>query len=65
MLLSTVPLFANESRPRLIVTTDGEIDDKSSFVRFLLYTCDYNKTNHAQEVILRTDDNLLVLPGMD
>ncbi|TVQ00332.1 MAG: DUF1593 domain-containing protein [Balneolaceae bacterium] len=27
-------------RPRIIVTTDGEQDDKDSFVRFLLYTTD-------------------------
>jgi hypothetical protein len=26
-----------EEKPRLIVTTDGEIDDKTSFVRFLMY----------------------------
>ncbi len=27
-------------KPRVIVMTDGEIDDRSSFIRFLLYTCD-------------------------
>lgn len=34
----------SESRvkPRVIVTTDGEIDDRSSMVRFLLYTCDFD-----------------------
>ena len=29
-------------RPRVIVTTDGESDDKCSFVRFLLYTTDFD-----------------------
>src|SRR5690349_21333443 len=29
-------------RPRVIVTTDGEIDDQSSMVRFLLYTSDFD-----------------------
>lgn len=36
-----VPLFALE-RPRIIVTSDGEIDDQCSMIRFMLYTneCD-------------------------
>jgi hypothetical protein len=29
-------------RPRILVTTDGEIDDKASFLRFLLYTTDFD-----------------------
>lgn len=29
-------------RPRIIVTTDGEQDDQDSFVRFLLYTTDFD-----------------------
>jgi hypothetical protein len=29
-------------KPRLIATTDGEIDDHSSMIRFLLYTCDFD-----------------------
>ncbi len=29
-------------RPRVIISTDGEIDDKSSFVRFLMYTNDFD-----------------------
>ena len=28
------------TKPRVIVMTDGEIDDHSSMIRFLLYTCD-------------------------
>ena len=28
------------AKPRVIVMTDGEIDDHSSMIRFLLYTCD-------------------------
>lgn len=30
------------TRPRTIITTDGESDDKCSFVRFLLYTTDFD-----------------------
>lgn len=30
----------NKEKPRMIVMTDGEIDDHSSMIRFLLYTCD-------------------------
>lgn len=30
----------NTEKPRVIVMTDGEIDDHSSMIRFLLYTCD-------------------------
>jgi len=29
-------------KPRVIVTTDGEIDDRSSFIRYLLYTNNFN-----------------------
>lgn len=29
-------------KPRVIATTDGEIDDKSSMVRFLMYASDYD-----------------------
>ena len=32
----------NEAKPRVIVMTDGEIDDRSSMIRFLLYTCDFD-----------------------
>ena len=35
-------------RPRVIVTTDGEIDDRSSMVRFLLYTCDFDVAGIVQ-----------------
>ncbi len=29
-------------RPRVIATTDGEVDDRSSMIRFLLYACDFD-----------------------
>lgn len=29
-------------KPRVIVTTDGEVDDRSSMVRCLLYACDFD-----------------------
>ena len=36
-------LYAQSSvKPRTIITTDGESDDKCSFVRFLLYTSDFD-----------------------
>lgn len=35
-------LQTSQERPRIIVTTDGEIDDRCSFNRFLLYTCDFD-----------------------
>ena len=28
------------SKPRVIIMTDGEIDDHSSMIRFLMYSCD-------------------------
>ena len=42
VLLSTieVEIISQESKPRVIVMTDGEVDDRSSMVRFLLYTND-------------------------
>jgi len=33
-------LMGQNSKPRVIVMTDGEIDDRSSMIRFLLYTND-------------------------
>lgn len=38
--LATAAPLANP-KPRVIATTDGEIDDHSSMIRFLLYTCDF------------------------
>lgn len=29
-------------RPRIVVTTDPELDDNNSIIRFLLYSCDFN-----------------------
>lgn len=48
-------------KPRVIVMTDGEVDDHSSMIRFLLYSCDvdvlaiietnsmFQKTGHSNE----------------
>ena len=30
------------NKPIVIITQDGEVDDRSSFIRFLLYTCDFD-----------------------
>lgn len=41
--IAALPFFLiaqQEKKARVIVMTDGEIDDHSSMVRFLLYTCD-------------------------
>lgn len=41
VFLCTFSIAQNpDSKPRVIVMTDGEIDDHSSMIRFLLYTCD-------------------------
>ncbi len=43
LLLVSLSVFSNANeRPRIVVTTDGETDDKASFVRFLLYTTDFD-----------------------
>lgn len=45
VVLSTINvLYASDNRvkPRLIVTTDGEVDDRSSMIRLLLYACDFD-----------------------
>jgi len=50
IILFSIFLIANcnhfekseNEKPRVIATTDGEIDDRSSFIRFLLYTNDFD-----------------------
>ncbi len=56
-----LPAQKNKAKPRVIVMTDGEIDDHSSMIRFLLYSCDievlaiietnsmFQKTGHSDE----------------
>jgi hypothetical protein len=36
----SITLGQNNDKPRVIITQDGEVDDRSSFMRFLLYTPD-------------------------
>jgi Protein of unknown function (DUF1593) len=38
----------NPDKPRIIVTTDGEVDDRSSMVRFLMYTSDFDVAGIVQ-----------------
>src|SRR5664279_1008214 len=50
-----------EKKARVIIMTDGEVDDRSSMIRFLLHTCDvnllaiiqtnsvYQKSGHSKE----------------
>lgn len=40
LLVAAVTVLADAAKPKVIVMTDGEIDDRSSMIRFLLYTCD-------------------------
>ncbi len=42
LLTLNLNLFADQikNKPQVIVMTDGEVDDHSSMIRFLLYTCD-------------------------
>src|SRR5262245_31981930 len=63
--IPSYPIAAAETvsppKPRVIATTDGEVDDHSSMIRFLLYTCDfdvagivevnskYQKNGHSKE----------------
>jgi hypothetical protein len=39
---------ATYAKPRVIATTDGEVDDRSSFVRFLMYASDYDVVGIVQ-----------------
>ncbi len=73
LLWVLVPFLANaQTQPkkaRVIVMTDGEVDDRSSMVRFLLYTCDinllaiiqtnsvYQKSGHSKEGWLAKETN--------
>jgi hypothetical protein len=57
-------------KPRIIATTDGEVDDRSSMIRFLMYSSDYDvagivqvnskfqQTGHSKEKWLEAQLNL-------
>ncbi|MCW9707947.1 DUF1593 domain-containing protein [Fodinibius salsisoli] len=40
MLFAGTKAYSQNEKPRIIITQDGEVDDRSSFMRFLLYTPD-------------------------
>lgn len=75
---SVTPAEIASQKPRVIATTDGEVDDHSSMVRFLLYACDYDvagivevnskfqKNGHSQEQWLerQLDAYEQVLPNL-
>ena len=42
LLLAVFLVSAADARPRVIVTSDGEIDDECSLVRFLLYANEWD-----------------------
>lgn len=41
-------LLPDSRRSQVIVTTDGEIDDQSSMIRFLMYSSDYDVAGIVQ-----------------
>jgi hypothetical protein len=45
---SVAPAASQTQRPRVIATTDGEVDDRSTMVRFLLYACDFDVAGIVQ-----------------
>ena len=59
LLVAIVPFLSlsqtREKKARVIVMTDGEIDDRSSMVRFLLYNCDIKLL-----AIIQTNSVLLI-----
>lgn len=42
------PVLPPGTRPRVIATTDGEVDDRSSMIRFLLYSFDFDVVGIVQ-----------------
>jgi len=40
LFIGQAEINSQNTKPRVIVMTDGEIDDRSSMIRFLLYTND-------------------------
>ena len=42
------PALPQGTHPRVIATTDGEVDDRSSMIRFLLYSCDFDVAGIVQ-----------------
>jgi hypothetical protein len=61
LFLGQAEIKSQETKPRVIVMTDGEVDDRSSMIRFLLYTNDvellaiietnsvYQREGHSKE----------------
>lgn len=45
-----------QEKPRVIVTTDGEIDDQSSMIRFLMYSSDYDVAGIVKSMGYRKTD---------
>lgn len=42
------PTMAAPQKPRVIATTDGEVDDRSTMIRFILYACDFDVAGIVQ-----------------
>lgn len=61
LLIGVSSSLAQRVKPRYIITTDGEVDDRSSMIRFLMYSSDmdvvgivqnnskYQKSGHSKE----------------
>lgn len=47
-LVAQVKQTDTYQNPRVIATTDGEVDDRSSMIRFLLYACDFDVAGIVQ-----------------
>ncbi len=48
LVLNAAPVTAAPQKPRAIATTDGEVDDRSTMIRFLLYACDFDVAGIVQ-----------------
>ena len=47
-LAAPVAKSGPSQKPRVIATTDGEVDDRSTMIRFLLYSCDFDVAGIVQ-----------------
>ncbi len=48
LVFHVTPVTAASVKPRVIATTDGEVDDRSTMVRFLVYSCDFDVAGIVQ-----------------
>jgi len=60
LALSTIDrVFADQpAKPRVIAMTDGEVDDRCSMIRFLLYSNDMDIANYRLKFSVKNEINL-------